>query len=315
MKRNSELVSIIMPTFNQAKYLVESIDSVRSQSYANWELIVIDNFSTDRTQEFVERYNDSRIKYVKFKNFGIIAASRNFGLANSSGNIVAFLDSDDLWEPRKLEYAVDVLNSDFDFVCTNIACFRDHETPVTLNGFNPEEVQSNPFDFVLERENFVSTSTVVARRLTLIPGFDVSPEFRTAEDLDLWLRTFSGGLTRCFYSREPLTRYRLHQSSASSNLSAHLEACLAVLSKWQTIRNVPIERIRSRNSKVVYYIARKLQQQGKKLHSISILVRSIKLDITNGKAWAGIFLGIFSFDTQIKILAFCKLVKSRVFFL
>src|SRR6056300_1624629 len=101
------LVSIIIPTFNRLDKLVNAIESVRKQSYKNYEIIVVDNSSTDGTIEYLNRLNDNKISIFKIKNHGNIARSRNLGILNSKGDMLAFLDSDDLWYPNKLSLCVD----------------------------------------------------------------------------------------------------------------------------------------------------------------------------------------------------------------
>lgn len=98
-----ELVSIIMPSFNTSNYISESIQSVLSQVYMNWELIIVDDCSTDNTDEIVNSYtSDQRIKYIKKNKNSGAAESRNIALREAKGKWIAFLDSDDLWKPDKL---------------------------------------------------------------------------------------------------------------------------------------------------------------------------------------------------------------------
>ena len=97
------LVSIIIPTYNHAKYLGRSLQSVINQTYKNWEVIIIDNHSTDDTLNLVNSFTDERIKYLKIHNNGIIAKSRNLGIKTAKGDWIAFLDSDDWWSYNKLE--------------------------------------------------------------------------------------------------------------------------------------------------------------------------------------------------------------------
>ena len=105
------MFSVILPTYNRAKFIEGAINSVLNQDYLNWELIIIDNFSTDNTQTLVEKFNDQRIKYVKYKNNGIIAKARNYGIKLSNGNYLAFLDSDDWWYPKKLTTMADLIKA------------------------------------------------------------------------------------------------------------------------------------------------------------------------------------------------------------
>ena len=101
---NNPLVSVIMPAYNAEKYIDEAIDSVISQTFANWELIIVNDGSTDDTQKIVEAYvsSDTRIKLINQENKRL-GAARNEGIKNANGEWVAFLDADDLWINTKLE--------------------------------------------------------------------------------------------------------------------------------------------------------------------------------------------------------------------
>ena len=106
------LVSVVMPTYNYAQFIGDAIGSVLDQTYKNIELIIIDNYSDDNTEEIIASFNDTRIKYKKFRNNGIIAASRNIGISESRGKYIAFLDSDDMWKPAKIEKQIKLLEND-----------------------------------------------------------------------------------------------------------------------------------------------------------------------------------------------------------
>ena len=105
----NDLVSIIMPSYNTAKYIGESIQSVLAQTYTNWELIIVDDCSTDNTDEVVASIKDSRIRYLKNDKNSGAAVSRNRALREARGRWIAFLDSDDLWLPSKLESQIRLL--------------------------------------------------------------------------------------------------------------------------------------------------------------------------------------------------------------
>lgn len=99
----NDLVSIIMPSYNTAAYIKQSIESVLKQSYTNWELIIVDDCSSDNTDEVVKSINDVRVKYLKNEKNSGAALSRNRALREAKGRWIAFLDSDDLWMSEKLE--------------------------------------------------------------------------------------------------------------------------------------------------------------------------------------------------------------------
>jgi len=117
----NDLVSIIMPSYNTGKYIKESIKSVLNQTYINWELIIVDDSSTDNTDSVVKPYlEDERIKYLKNEKNSGAAVSRNYALREAKGKWIAFLDSDDLWHPEKLERQIEfMVDNDYKFTYTN----------------------------------------------------------------------------------------------------------------------------------------------------------------------------------------------------
>ena len=118
---DKELVSIIMPSYNTEKFIKPAIKSVLAQTYTNWELIIVDDCSTDNTDDVVGEFlADNRIKYFKNKQNSGAAVSRNYALQKARGKWIAFLDSDDLWLPQKLEKQVEfMLSNQYDFSYTN----------------------------------------------------------------------------------------------------------------------------------------------------------------------------------------------------
>lgn len=120
ISREADLVSVIMPSYNTAPYIKETIQSVLDQTYTNWELIIVDDCSTDNTEEVLATINDSRIRYFKNeKNSGAVV-SRNKALREAKGQWIAFLDSDDLWMPEKLEKQINFMKKNgYSFSYTN----------------------------------------------------------------------------------------------------------------------------------------------------------------------------------------------------
>lgn len=136
----NELVSIIMPSYNTADYIAESIESVLAQTYSNWELLIVDDCSTDNTDEIVASYlNDGRIKYFKNDHNSGAAISRNRALQEASGTWIAFLDSDDLWLPNKLSKQVSFMkkhNYAFTYTQYEEIDLVGHKTGVRVSGPN-----------------------------------------------------------------------------------------------------------------------------------------------------------------------------------
>ena len=112
------LISVVIPTYNRADFLQAALNSVLCQTYQNWEIIVVDNNSIDDTEKIVTSFNNDKIKLIKVNNYSVIGYSRNVGIKQSKGDWVAFLDSDDIWYPKKLERIVAVIkNMNIDVVC------------------------------------------------------------------------------------------------------------------------------------------------------------------------------------------------------
>ncbi len=150
-------VSVILPTYNRAKYISRAIDSVLAQTYKDWELIIIDDGSTDNTKEVVEPYlKDKRIKYV-WKENGGVSSARNKGLDMATGEFVAFLDSDDFYMPEKLEKSLEVFDRypDVILVAHNVVNFFDENS--SFEEILKRKEYSQPLDmisygYILQRE-------------------------------------------------------------------------------------------------------------------------------------------------------------------
>ncbi len=121
----SSLISIIIPTYNRAALIGESIQSVLNQTYKHWELIIIDDGSHDDTHQVVSNFRDKRISYYSIAHCGIFGKVRNEGLRRANGEYVAFLDSDDLWCADKLETQLELMNQypEIFFVFSNVTIF------------------------------------------------------------------------------------------------------------------------------------------------------------------------------------------------
>jgi glycosyltransferase involved in cell wall biosynthesis len=184
------LVSVVIPTFNREAYLRDAIRSVSVQTYEAWELIVVDDGSTDGTRRYVEGLPDPRVRLIASEPTGNPGRACNLGLAAARGYYVAFLDSDDWWEPEKLALQVEALSTHpgCEWCYTGRRTVADGGE-VTL--FDSRGLV--PYDgWILERlalgDATIIRSTVMAERALLerVGGFDAA--FEAAEDSDLWLR-------------------------------------------------------------------------------------------------------------------------------
>jgi len=181
------LVSVIMPTYNHAKFIGKAIGSVLNQTHKNLELIIIDNYSVDNTEEIVKSFNDQRIKYIKFMNNGVIAASRNNGLKIAKGEWACFLDSDDWWYPKKLE-TVQEYTSGSDIIYHNLDIFTLHGK--SFRKIKGRKLKPPVFVDLMIKGNALSSSSVSAKRdiIEKAGGFSEEKELVAVEDNDLWLK-------------------------------------------------------------------------------------------------------------------------------
>lgn len=201
------LISVVVPTYQRAALIEETLRSVLAQSHDALEVLVEDDGSTDGTDAVVARLGDPRIQYHRAPNVGRPAPVRNRGIARARGELVAFLDSDDVWEPRKLELQVAALARDPSLV--GVSCDATWLPPRKHPLIQLAEAIRPSFAELLAR-NVIITSGVVVRREAIVAagGFDEAPELRAVEDYDLWLRLVRERERGLAVLPETLLRYR-----------------------------------------------------------------------------------------------------------
>ena len=155
-------ISIIIPTYNRAYSLENTLKIVLNQTYRNFEIILIDNHSTDGTSNLVGRLNDKRIKFIQIFNNGIIAKSRNKGIKEAKGEFIAFLDSDDWWTENKLEIAVKYIKDGFEFIFHDLKV-EPNSLSIKDKIFNKNKRQFT-FEECLLYGNFIYTSSVILKK-------------------------------------------------------------------------------------------------------------------------------------------------------
>ena len=225
--RSLPRVSVIIPTYNRAGYLREALDSVVSQSLVPEEIIVVDDGSTDDTPDVVEVYRP-RVSYVRHHQNRGIAPARNSGLNAANGDVIAWLDSDDLWEPDFLMTVVSLLSEDetLDGAYTGITMINKEGTSL---GVSTRTESLNDLYDALVRDCFLATPAVVARQICYeqVGGFD--PQFRISEDYDMWLRLSKR--FRLVGIPLPLVRIRVHPSNTMADTDTLCKARLTLTQK------------------------------------------------------------------------------------
>lgn len=238
-----ELVSIIMPSYNTGRFISETIESVLAQSYSNWELIIVDDCSKDNTDDVVTQYLvDARIRYIKNETNSGAAVSRNRALREAKGKWIAFLDSDDLWEPDKLEKQIAFMeNNDYHFSYTNYIEIDEESTPNGKRVTGPKRISKHG----MYNYCWMGCLTVMydVDKVGLIQIADIKKN----NDYAMWLKVCQKA--DCYLLDETLARYRKRSGSISNHgymklikwhykLYREAEKQNVVVSAINTIRNL-----------------------------------------------------------------------------
>ena len=218
---NLPLVSVIVTTYNRASFLSETIDSILYQTYKNFELIVVDDGSTDNTEEAVKMYSDSRLQYIKTNNWGGPAKPRNVGINKAKGEYIAFCDDDDIWEINKLEMQLNIMaRNSYNFCCSDILFIDENNKKLNISFIRKISRMFffSPSYFKLFFSNQIALSSVLISREFLAENkFDEDKNLIACEDYLLWLKLFKKKQIKFYKIKDRLVRYRVLKNSASSN--------------------------------------------------------------------------------------------------
>ncbi len=233
-----KLVSVIIPVYNVEKYIAATIQSVIDQTYTNFELLIVDDGSPDKSLEICQQFTDKRIKIIRQKNHGVCAA-RNTGIRNAQGEYLAFLDADDLWLPEKLEKHVEHLeNSPLVGVSFSRSAFID-EMGKPLGIYQMPKLKDITPALIICRNPIGNGSAPVLRRevLTAIKsdgGCYFDEQLRHFEDVECWLRIALQTHWQIEGIPQPLTLYRVNSQGASTNFTKQIEDLEKVLQKTRS---------------------------------------------------------------------------------
>lgn len=221
-------VSVVIPTYNAIAYLPATVASVLEQTYKDFELLIVDDGSSDRTVEWVSALTDPRVRLIVQENQGS-AGARNRGITEAQGEYIAFLDADDLWNPTKLEKQVQCLEANPAVGLVNTWVVNMEATGTPTDQVLISNAEGDIWQTIAEENQIFCGSAPMVRRscFEAVGVFDQT--LRSAEDWDMWIRIAS-----CYHFavvKEPLVFYRQHANSKSNNLQRHLHHRLKVIDK------------------------------------------------------------------------------------
>lgn len=295
-------ISVVIPTYNRAELLYNSINSVLSQTFSDFELIVVDDCSPDNTSAVLGSFSDKRLRVLRNSSNKGIAAVRNIGVTNSNGQYIAFLDDDDEWLPDKLEKQMKVLKSGpgslvcvysgsliigpgGDVVRTSVPIYRNKVLNELLLG------------------NFITTSTVFLKKSCFEKTGLFDEDIPFGEDYDMWIR-----IAEHFeydFVPEPLTRYRVHPGSLTRNYAKVISGLVKILSKHERL----FARHKRAYSNHMLILGVIYCYSGRTREGIKTFMKAIRAYPFDARLYYNLMLATLGTDTFVKL----KEAKSRYF--
>ncbi len=220
-------VSVVIPSYNAMTYLPETLESVLGQTFTDFEVLIINDGSSDHVVEWAAQIEDGRVKLISQANKGLPGA-RNTGIAEAQGEYIAFLDADDLWDPTKLEKQVHCLDASPEVGLIHTWMLLVDEKGKSTGRVMTSEAEGNAWEQVIEK-NVIACPSVVVRRhcFDKVGGFDCS--LNSVEDWDMWIRIAEHYPFALI--REPLSYYRQVPNSMSKNCQVMEKAFHTVIEK------------------------------------------------------------------------------------
>lgn len=286
----SPRVSVVMPVYNVESYVAEAIESVLAQSFANWELLIIDDGGSDRSIDIAAEYCDPRIRIIAQRNRGL-AGARNTGIAHARGEYIALLDSDDRWLPEKLALHTIHLDAAPDVdVSYSASRFIDGEGNVLRQAQRPQLHDITP-QLILCRNPVGNGSAPVIRRSALdrvafnhpdesdrMCWFDES--FRQSEDIEMWVRLALQGEAKFDGIAPELTEYRIIAGGLSANIARQFESWQRMIEKTRGYAPDFVRRHGSRaRAYQLRYLARRSVQLGDGSFAMSLVGQAMKTSV------------------------------------
>lgn len=299
------LVSVVINCYNGEKYLKDSVNSVFSQSYLKWEIIFIDNCSNDSSSEILFSFNDKRIRYFKTEKKLSLGEARNFALKKVNGELIAFLDVDDIWEPEKLNNTIIYFESD-----PKIGLVHSNYLNFWQGGFSVanSKTKSEYEDFKYLLINYKVGMSAAVIRKSILDTYDIAfnNNFSLVEDFDFFLKI--AFFSNVYYTSNILVKYRIHSESLTlKNLNKWSEEFEILKTELQNLlKNRAYEfkkelkwiEIRAINSNILYLI-----KDNNKKSASYLIIKNSRLSF---KLYILFFGVIFGYNNYVKLLSILR---------
>lgn len=285
----NKLISVVIPTFNSEKYIYKCISTVLNQTYKYFEIIIVDNSSSDDTLNIINSFNSDKIRIFNIVNNGNISKSRNVGIKNSNGLWIAFLDSDDYWEKNKLEFLIKKFDK-YDLIFHDMWILKNKKIVKNFNFLSSQLKKKNISitEYLSKNGNpIINSSVIVKKNILSKVGFISEDEPSFTNDYHTWLK-ISLVTNKFYFESKKLGTYLVHDLSYSHNIknSYYYLKCVVQFKKYLS---------KKVKKKVLGYYN---YEKGKDLLKKSEYKKSIKC-----------FYKSFLFsDLEIKIKSFFKII-------
>lgn len=304
------LVSVIMPTFNQAAFIQQAVESVLGQSYSDLELIIIDNFSSDNTMVVIDRLRDARIKVLRYDNQGVIASARNYGVKHSNGQIIAFLDSDDVWHVNFLAEQISALKYGPVVVSARHKAIGDE----SFFFDHLAHIDNTEFHYVSASElalaNPIVTSSVVINKKNFeeVGGFSEDFEFRYIEDWELWSRCMCLG--EIAVNPKRLVDYRVAEKKNRDLVDVKMRH-LNVLRRMHSREQINLDVFKQASARVFFEVGKELIAAGKASSAPRFLFKALLYRAANIRFKIALLLLISLLPREAARYALHEMLRRR----
>ncbi len=266
------IVSVVIPTYNRKKIISRAIESVLNQTYKNYEIIIVDDGSSDGTAEYIKELYNNKINLIPQKNQGASSA-RNTGVAHAKGKYIAFLDSDDEWVQSKLEIQMAFLDKNPE---VTLLCGRTYRADNInkVNSYLTERIIGDLFT-TLYTHSFVSTPTVIVKRdiLDQVGGFDLN--YKSAEDFDLWLKITKN--FKCAFLPDLVAIVNRGEDNLSTDKITLHKHAIEILAKYYDKNRIPLGTYKKAISNSLIALGRSYLKTGQVFLARKSFIKSFKI--------------------------------------